>query len=102
MEAVFVNLGDNLPHLDSNEQRSDASKHHRLVEQAVLCEAAGFDSFLVGEHHFNWLVFSQPVVTLGAIASQTSTIRLGTGVTLLTTQDPVVVAEQFTTLDVLS
>jgi alkanesulfonate monooxygenase SsuD/methylene tetrahydromethanopterin reductase-like flavin-dependent oxidoreductase (luciferase family) len=73
-----------------------------LLGQAIAAEAAGFDVLLLGEHHFNYFMISSPVVVLAAIAQHTSTIRLGTGVTLLPTRDPVFVAEEITTLDVLS
>lgn len=102
MELALVNLGDNLPHPVTGAQISDADKHAGIVAQAVAAEAAGFDVFLLGEHHFNYFMISSPVVVLSAIAQQTRTLRLGTGVTLLPTRDPVFVAEEITTLDVLS
>jgi hypothetical protein len=76
--------------------------HHRLLAQAVVAEQAGFHLFQVGEHHFNHYTISAPFVALAAIAAHTETIRLGTGVTLITTCDPVVVAEDAATLDVMS
>ena len=102
MELAYISLGDNLPHPSTGHVPSDAEKHLALIEQAVAAEAAGFDVLLLGEHHFNYFTISSPIVALAAIAQQTRTIRLGTGVTLLPTRDPVYVAEEITTLDALS
>jgi alkanesulfonate monooxygenase SsuD/methylene tetrahydromethanopterin reductase-like flavin-dependent oxidoreductase (luciferase family) len=102
MEIGVVNLGDNLPDPTSGNLITDAEKHRRLVAQAIAAEAAGFSVFQVGEHHFNHYTISSPVVALAAVAQHTSTIRLGSGVTLLPTRDPVLVAEEFSTLDALS
>ena len=98
----MVNLGDNIADPVSGAITSDAEKHQRLLAQAVAAEAAGFAVFQLGEHHFNHYTISSPVVALAAIAQHTSTIRLGTGVTLLPTRDVVLVAEEMTTLDALS
>jgi alkanesulfonate monooxygenase SsuD/methylene tetrahydromethanopterin reductase-like flavin-dependent oxidoreductase (luciferase family) len=102
MEFGFVSLGDNLPAPAAALAISDAEKHLRLLDQAVAAEAAGFSIFQVGEHHFNYYTFSSPAVVLSAVAQVTRQIRLGSAVTLLPTLDPVVVAEDFSTLDVLS
>lgn len=102
LEFGVVNLGDNLPDPVTGRSETDADKHRRLIGQAVGAEAAGFDVFQLGEHHFNYYTLSSPVVALAAIAEHTRAIRLGTGVTLLPTRDPVLVAEEFATLDVLS
>lgn len=102
METIFLSLGDNVRDPVDGETISDADKHHRLIEQAVAAEQAGFDVIQLGEHHFNHFVFAAPAVALAAIAQHTRTLRLGTGVTTITTVDPVTVAEDFTTLDVMS
>lgn len=102
LEFAISNLGDNLPHPITGATRTDAETHQRLIAQAVAAEAAGIELFQLGEHHFNYYAISAPLVTLATIAAHTSTIRLGTGVTLITTSDPVIVAEEATTLDVLS
>lgn len=102
MEFVFLSLGDNVPDPVSSAEMTDAEKHRRLLDQAVAAEQAGFDVFQLGEHHFNHFVFSAPAVALAALATRTSRIKLGTGVTTITTLDPVLVAEEFATLDVMS
>jgi alkanesulfonate monooxygenase SsuD/methylene tetrahydromethanopterin reductase-like flavin-dependent oxidoreductase (luciferase family) len=82
------------------------SEHERLrsvVEQGVLAEELGFAAFSVGEHHGDTtFVTSAPPVILAAIAARTQRIRLMTGVTLLPLLDPVRVAEDYSTVDVIS
>jgi probable LLM family oxidoreductase len=73
-----------------------------IVEQAVLAEEAGLDVFAVGEHHRSDYAVSAPPVVLGAIASRTSRIQLGSAVTVLSSEDPVRLFQQFATLDLLS
>jgi probable LLM family oxidoreductase len=72
------------------------------VEEAVLAEAVGIDSFNVAEHYQSDLLDSAGEVILAAIAGRTRRIRLGTAVTVLSTQDPVRVYANFATLDAVS
>ena len=72
------------------------------VEEAVLAEAVGVDSFNIGEHYRPEFMDSAGHVVLAAIASRTERIRLGTSVTVLSTQDPVRLYTEFATLDALS
>ena len=72
------------------------------VEEAVLAEAVGIDSFNIGEHYRPEFMDSANHVVLAAIAGQTERIRLGTAVTVLSTQDPVRVYNDFATLDAVS
>jgi probable LLM family oxidoreductase len=73
-----------------------------VVEQAVLADGLGIDFIGLGEHHRDDFAISSPEIVLAAIASRTATIRLGTAVTVLSTDDPVRVFERFATLDALS
>ncbi|GAB7042185.1 LLM class flavin-dependent oxidoreductase [Catenuloplanes niger JCM 9533] len=73
-----------------------------VVEQAVLAERVGVDAFGVGEHHRDDFAVSAPEIVLAAIAARTSTIKLGTAVTVLSSDDPVRVFERFATLDAVS
>jgi probable LLM family oxidoreductase len=73
-----------------------------VVEQAVLAEQVGVDSFGLGEHHRDEFAVSSPEIVLAAIASRTQHIRLGTAVTVLSSDDPVRVFERFATLDAVS
>jgi probable LLM family oxidoreductase len=73
-----------------------------VVEQAVLADRLGLDFFAVGEHHRDDFAISAPEVVLGAIAARTTRIRLGTAVTVLSSDDPVRVYERFATLAAIS
>jgi probable LLM family oxidoreductase len=73
-----------------------------LVEEAMLAEAVGLDSFGVGEHHRGDFAVSAPEVVLAGIATRTSRIRLGSAVTVLSSDDPIRVYQRFATVDALS
>ena len=73
-----------------------------IIEEAVLAEAVGIDSFNIGEHYRPEYMDSANHVVLAAIAGRTERIRLGTAVTVLSTQDPVRVYTDFATLDAVS
>ncbi|GAA4538186.1 LLM class flavin-dependent oxidoreductase [Pseudonocardia xishanensis] len=73
-----------------------------VVEQAVLADRVGIDVFGVGEHHRDDFAVSAPEVVLAAIAARTERIKLGTAVTVLSSDDPVRVFERFATLDALA
>src|ERR1700759_5815549 len=72
------------------------------VEEGVLAEQAGIDSFNVGEHYRDDMMDSAAHVVLATIAGRTERIRLGTAVTVLSTQDPVRLYNNFATLDAVS
>jgi probable LLM family oxidoreductase len=72
------------------------------VEEAVLADRVGIDSFNIGEHYRAEFMDSANHVVLAAIAGRTERIRLGTAVTVLSTQDPVRVYTDFATLDAVS
>jgi probable LLM family oxidoreductase len=73
-----------------------------VAAEAELADRVGVDFFGVGEHHRPDFAISAPEVLLGAIATRTSRIRLGTAVTILSTDDPVRVYQRFSTLDAVS
>ncbi|MBX3195101.1 MAG: LLM class flavin-dependent oxidoreductase [Schumannella sp.] len=73
-----------------------------VVEEAVLADRVGVDFFGVGEHHRDDFAVSAPEIVLAAIAGRTERIRLGTAVTVLSSDDPVRVYERFATLDAVS
>jgi probable LLM family oxidoreductase len=72
------------------------------IEEAVLAESVGVDSYNIGEHYRTEFMDSAAHVVLAAIASRTERIRLGTAVTVLSTQDPVRLYTDFATLDAVS
>lgn len=73
-----------------------------VVREAVLADQVGIDYFGLGEHHRDDFAVSSPEVILGAIAGQTKRIKLGTAVTVLSTDDPVRLFQRFSTLNALS
>ncbi len=73
-----------------------------LIEEAKLADQLGMDVFGLGEHHRDDYASSSPVTILSAIAAVTENIKLSTGVTVLSSEDPVRVYQQFSTLDLLS
>lgn len=74
----------------------------QVVDQGVLADEVGITSVNLGEHHRPDFAVTAPEVVLSAIAARTSRIRLGTGVTVLSSDDPVRVYEKFATLDAVS
>lgn len=73
-----------------------------VVEQAVVADELGVDFIGVGEHHRDDFAVSAPDVVLAAIAGRTERIRLGSAVTVLSSDDPVRVFQRFATLDAVS
>ena len=73
-----------------------------VVEEAVLADELGIDFIGLGEHHRDDFAISAPEIVLGAIAGRTQRIRLGTAVTVLSTDDPVRVFQRFSTLNAVS
>lgn len=81
---------------------STAEAMRNLLEAIRLAEEVGLDYFGIGEHHTRDMPASAATVVLGAAASVTKRIKLGSSVTVLSTDDPVRVYQQFATLDALS
>ena len=82
-------------------------QHHaavlrEVVEQGVAADQAGVDVISLGEHHRADFAISAPETVLAAIAARTSRIRLGSGVTVLSSDDPIRVFQRFATLDAVS
>ncbi len=73
-----------------------------VIEQAVLADRLGVDAITLGEHHRDDFALSSPEIVLAAIAGRTERILLGTGVTVLSSDDPVRLYERFATLDAVS
>src|SRR3954463_4787123 len=73
-----------------------------LVEEAVLADEVGVDAIGIGEHHRADFAVSAPETVLAAIASHTKRIRLGSAVTVLSSDDPIRVFQRFSTIDAIS
>lgn len=87
---------------DSGNALSAGQVIRNIVAQAALADQVGIDHFNVGEHHRDDFSVSAPDTVLAGIATVTSKIVLGTGVTVLSSDDPVRVYQRFATLDALS
>ena len=81
---------------------SAAQVIRNLVDEAVLADAVGVDFIGVGEHHRADFAVSSPEMVLAAVASRTKRIRLGSAVTVLSSDDPIRVFQRFSTLDAVS
>jgi probable LLM family oxidoreductase len=87
---------------ESGRRVNHAEAARQVVAEAELADRLGLDFFGVGEHHRDDFAISAPDVVLATIAGRTERIRLGTSVTVLSSDDPVRVFERFSTLDALS
>lgn len=79
-----------------------AAAIRQVVEEAVLADELGIDVIALGEHHRSDFSISSPETVLAGIATRTKRIKLASGVTVLSSDDPVRVFERFATLDALS
>lgn len=98
----LLSLVDLLPDPHTGASVTTAQRYRDLVRSAVAAEDAGFCALGVGEHHFSHYILPSPMIVLAYAAAATSRLELGTSVTLLANADPVRIAEDFATLDVLS
>jgi probable LLM family oxidoreductase len=97
----LATFGD-VPIDDNGRLLSYAEAIRQVVSEAILADQTGVDSISLGEHHRSEYSISSPETVLAGIAGQTSRIRLASGVTVLSSDDPVRVFERFATLDALS
>jgi probable LLM family oxidoreductase len=94
-------FGD-VPEDDDGALVSYAAAIRQVVEEAVLADELGVDAIALGEHHRPEYAISTPETVLAGIAARTSRIRLGSGVTVLSSDDPVRVFQRFATVDAIS
>lgn len=73
-----------------------------LIEQGKLADELGLDNFNIGEHHRDDFAVSAPDTVLAGLATVTKNIILGTGVTVLSSEDPVRLYQRFATIDAMS
>ena len=98
MELGIYSFGDMPADGSVSPQRRIAD----LLEEIELADQVGLDVFSLGEHHRPEYVISSPATILAAAASKSSHIRLSSAVTVLSSDDPVRVFQQFSTLDLIS
>jgi len=87
---------------DSGSPITAAQTIRNVVEQAVLADSLGIYGINLGEHHRDDFAISAPDTILAGIATKTAKIKLGTGVTVLSSDDSVRVYQRFATIDALS
>jgi len=102
MELGFYTFADLVPDRRSGNALNARQRMKDLIEEIVLADQLGMDVFGVGEHHRPEYAVSSPAVVLGAAASVTKNIKLTSAVTVLSSDDPVRVFQQFATVDLLS
>lgn len=102
LEFGIYTLGDHLPNPNTGERISTEQRIHQIIEYATLAEEAGVDFFSVGESHQDYFATQAHAVVLSAIAQATSSIKIGSSSTIISTSDPVRVYENFATIDLIS
>ena len=102
MEFGLFSVSDVTRDPVSGETPSEGERIRSLVQQAVFSEEAGFDVYAIGEHHNPPFVSSSPTTLLATIAAKTTRLKVSTSTTLITTNDPVKIAEDYAMLQHLS
>ncbi|HEX6250423.1 MAG TPA: LLM class flavin-dependent oxidoreductase [Gemmatimonadaceae bacterium] len=102
MELGLYSFAEATPDPATGRTVSPAERLRDLLEEIELADQVGLDVFGVGEHHRPDYVVSAPAVVLAAAAARTKRIRLTSAVTVLSSDDPVRVFQDFATLDLLS
>ncbi|MDQ8165967.1 MAG: LLM class flavin-dependent oxidoreductase, partial [Gemmatimonadota bacterium] len=102
MEFGLYTFVERTPNAVTRELISPEQRMANLLEEAVLADQVGLDVFGVGEHHRPDYLVSTPAVVLAAIAAKTRRIRLTSAVSVLSSDDPVRVFQEFATLDLIS
>src|SRR5512132_1213792 len=102
MEIGIYTFVERTPDARTGQTVSAEQRLRDLLEEIELADQVGLDVFGVGEHHRVEYVSSSPAVVLAAAAVRTKRIRLTSAVTVLSSDDPVRVFQDFATLDLLS
>ena len=102
MEIGLYTFAEATPDPATGRTISPEQRTRDLLEEIVLADEVGLDVFGIGEHHRPEYVASAPAVLLAAAAARTQRIRLTSAVTVLSSDDPVRVFQDFATLDLLS
>ncbi|PMC74560.1 LLM class flavin-dependent oxidoreductase [Brachybacterium sp. UMB0905] len=102
MQFGIFSIADITPDVATGNVPTEQERLRGIVEQAKLAEQVGLDVFAIGEHHNPPFVTSSPTTTLAYIGAQTEKIILSTATTLITTNDPVKIAEDYAMLQHLT
>jgi alkanesulfonate monooxygenase SsuD/methylene tetrahydromethanopterin reductase-like flavin-dependent oxidoreductase (luciferase family) len=101
-ELGLYTFGDLMPHAQGGNPVGARQRLAEILAAAKLADVSGLDVFAAGEHHRLDMAVSATAVVLAAIAAVTERVRLASAVTILSTADPVVVFEDFATVDLIS
>ncbi|MCC6982570.1 MAG: LLM class flavin-dependent oxidoreductase, partial [Bauldia sp.] len=102
MELGLYTFAETTPDPRTGAIMSSEQRLRDLLEEVELADQVGLDVYGVGEHHRPDFAVSAPAVVLAAAAARTKRIRLTSAVSILSSDDPVRVFQQFATLDLLS
>src|SRR6478736_8120451 len=102
MDFGIFTFGELSRNISTGSALSPQQRLKEIIELAKLADQAGLGFLGLGEHHRHDFALSAPEIVLAAIARESKNLRLGTAVTVLSTQDPVRLFEQFATLDLIS
>ncbi|MEX2604713.1 MAG: LLM class flavin-dependent oxidoreductase [Gracilimonas sp.] len=102
MELGIYTFVENTPIEGKSELQHPSKRLDQLMEEIQLADELGLDVFAIGEHHREEYVSSSPSTLLAAAAARTKNIKLSSAVTVLGSEDPVRVYQQFSTIDLLS
>ena len=102
MEIGISTFVENMPDPETGKLLSPEQRMENLLEEISLSDQLGLDVFAVGEHHRPDFIVSSPAVVLAAAAVKTKNIRLSSAVTVLSSDDPVRVFQDFAHVDLLS
>jgi len=102
MELGLYTFVENMRNMTTGEVVSPEQRMANLLEEIELADQVGLDVFGIGEHHRPDFIVSSPATVLAAAAARTKSIRLTSAVTVLSSDDPVRVFQQFATVDLIS
>ena len=102
MELGIGMFGDLSLDPNTNKYRDASVKLNEIIDQVKLMDEVGLDVFAIGEHHRPDYAVSSPEIILAAAASVTKNIKLASGVTVLSSAEPVKVYQDFSTVDLIS
>src|SRR5258706_10402964 len=102
MDLGIYSLGEATPDPETGRTISARDRVQRLLDEIELADKVGLDVYGLGEHHRREFVVSAPAVVLAAAATRTKRIRLTSAVSVISSDDPVRVFQDFATLDLVS
>lgn len=102
IELGITTFGETTILEETNQSYSHPERIRQLVAEIELADQVGLDVYGIGEHHREDFAVSAPEIVLAAGAVRTNNIRLSSAVTILSSNDPIRVYQQFSTIDALS